>query len=258
VEKNHDLEDLLDEVEPPKPSITKRNKNKKTISVCNSFDLGRMPIKVIASYETWLEFENVYLRSGHIGLTAIRKYIYRPKKEILEKLEVYYAYSLQQFLNFFYNYYIVPANTQNPKWFNAQKPRGTYYGLDRAEMYKIRIASTQLYVYLKHWCIKAGPNEKRPDEFIALGARYQIHPKMLIIITWELIKKHSGIRLLNTEDEIIFYNNYIARQRLLRTFKMAFSRINYAPTRKADGTAYPPWAEPLLEVLEFSLKTPQK
>ena len=79
------LKDKLSEpLYPSVPNVT-RNKNKKTVSVTHFFDLGRIPIKIIATYNDWIELErNILTHEWNMGFAAIESHISRTSKRNVE------------------------------------------------------------------------------------------------------------------------------------------------------------------------------
>ena len=64
---NNEFDKSLFENGPPSEfPVVKRNKNEKTISVKSRIGEEKIPIKVIAPYEKWLEFEKLLLKHEHL------------------------------------------------------------------------------------------------------------------------------------------------------------------------------------------------
>ena len=82
-------------------------------------------------------------------------------------------------------------------------------------MYKIRIAATQVYVYLKHWVLEKKDFERPPDEFLAFNKRYQIKKREVLSTTMKLVEERFQIGILEIKDPKTFYNNFIIKGNLL-------------------------------------------
>ena len=140
------INEIMEGKRPVESKVT-RNKNNKTISVSNAFDEGEIPVKLIAPYEKWLEFEDIFLKNDEIAFLLIKTYISRPTLKSLGKLEYYSSVSPREFSEIFYNRYIWEANLVNPRNPLAARTRGTLYSKSKAEMVKIRYTAMHLYVF---------------------------------------------------------------------------------------------------------------
>ncbi len=134
----------------PKASKTTLNKNKKTISVSNSFNYNQIPIKIIASYKEWIKLEKKYFDKNRITFRDIKSFICkRTPKSMIKALELYckenlssvsicknVPQSIDEFTSWciknpndfpgqFYSYYICPAMEISPLC--TRKPRRLLY-----------------------------------------------------------------------------------------------------------------------------------
>jgi hypothetical protein len=84
-EISQSLKDKLSEPLYPSAPKATRNNNKKTVSVIHFFDLGRIPIKIIATYNDWIVPErNILTHEWHRGFAAIETHIRRTSKRNVE------------------------------------------------------------------------------------------------------------------------------------------------------------------------------
>lgn len=222
----------------PKPSKVKRNKNYKTISASNSFDLNQIPITIIASYKVWINLENRFLKNDNfITFKRIESYIYRASKKTKDALKEYCKQKPKDFAWYFYYYYIFPSNAKNPLFKPARKSRGgSPYTISREDMWKIKTASRHLYVFLSHWLKQ--PKNKYPPELCDYLKRHGITPTDAITITLEIIQNHFNSIFDTKTEDINYYRKYIAYQSL-KSLKQAYLGIGYLPIR-----------EPLLSILK--------
>lgn len=234
---------------PPK---VLHDKKRKIISVSNFFvDCNNVPMKVIASYGKWLEFEKSCLENlSFINFDTVKPFI-RPKKNIAE-LEECYTFYPYEFSFFFSDYYIKPANEINPKelllkedgklvisHINKSKPRGgNPHGRPIDD---IRFISIWLYAFLKHW-MKTVPffdelpvNIKEFCNEIGLRKRWD---------DWDHDQTPAGKALRDTYDTISqrfkirtskqsFYKKYVLfrtkRKSYLKYIEDSLKSINYEP-----------------------------
>jgi len=245
-------EKFLKWAQPPQPSIVKRNYNKEpiTISVSNAFDMNRIPVKVIASYEQWIVLRKTYLLNGRIELETILPSIFRLSKQNLSALQEYCREEPQKFSNDFYTLYIWEADLINPKNKLFPKQRGTYYGLDRKTRVEIKYAVKHLYIFLRYWAKLRGPEETPPPEYEKLTKKYKVHKKNIVRTVMEIIEDCYGIGILKIDDQKTFYDKYISGKDL-KTIRKAYKRINYIPLRNTDGkNDYIPLVKHLTNILE--------
>jgi hypothetical protein len=216
----------------PGDSVVKLNYNKKSISVSNAFNSHQIPIKVIATYDNWLKFEEVYLTKDHIEFNLIENGISRPRKENLLRLQAYYQDEPRKFANEFYGLYIWEANLENPKQKLSKKHRGLALGKDKREMTIIKYTAGHLYVFFKHW-FKL-PESAWPDCLSEYLQKNEILPKgskskdYIISIVQKIITKHFKIQITRMHSKL-FYDSYILFKKP-RIIKRAYKTIDYIPT----------------------------
>ena len=219
----------------PKPSIVKRNKNKKTISVYNSLDSNQIPLKVVAGYSDWIDFENKFFNNDcRISLKTIEPFISRAKKEDIQKLRKYYKESTERFSNTFYHFYIGEANFKNPENRCAIKERGgSPHSVDWETMTNIKRSARFLYVYLQYWL-----KNKLPAELKTCLKTHNINNNNApLSVTIKIIKKYFNFeyRIVTNGKginyEMNFYNDYIV-YKSLDPIKKALKKTNYTATRE--------------------------
>ncbi len=222
----------------PSPPKVRKNKNYQTISVSHAFDFERIPIKIVAPYATWIDFEEKYLEDGcHIEFGELRPFISRPSKKTLPELEKYYRERREDFDEHFYHYYIEPSKDKNPL-VTTRLRGGSPYGLTRSKMWKVRTAARHLYVLLGYWLKQ--PKNTHPPWLKACLDRYEIRTSYILPATMEIIEKRFNLGIDKIEAYKTFYDKYIAYQGLDRLKKM-YEKKNYLPFR-----------EPLLSIFHTS------
>lgn len=208
-------EDFLKYLESRKPGPSKviRDKNYLEISVTNFVNYNQIKLKVKAHYGKWLEWAEIYLTQGTIGLETIRPCVSRPPKKILCALEAYTEEVPEQFAGEFYFLYIWEANLINPLNPLTRKPRGgSPHAISRQEMFMKKASASELYVCLSHWLKQ--PKEVWPLEITDLEISSR-DPKKA---TMEVIKRHFDLHF-GEMDPITFYNKYIVWRPLGRIKK---------------------------------------
>lgn len=220
---------------PPYPFECKRYHKK--ISVKSAFDSGRVPAKIIASYDKWLEFEYIYLKNGLIAFREIQDFIscYRMQnaKEQRALIETYSREWPERFSREFYYEFIWHANLINPANELQKKQRCSYYGLNRGGMLNVRYTAIHLYVYLHYWFKK--PEAEYPDLLKNLLNRYNIETKNAVEATRQIISKYFDIRGMDKTDSRNFYERFIVFRRSLNAIKTAYKNIKYdLPPQKRD------------------------
>ena len=230
MEKEKFIEEAAECIEQylKKPSRVTRNKNDKTISVSHAFDLGLIPLTIIAKYEVWKELEEKYQEdSCLIDIEDIKPYIdRRTSSEKIEALEKYYNQSRLEFEDHFYFYYIEPS--KNP--LVTKPPRGgSPYPIKPSEMWKVKNTARHLYVFLTHWLQK--PRSQRPFLLREYLRKHEIVTDKPIIVTMEIVEKLFSLGISEIEDTKTFYDKYIAFQSLDH-LKKAYKKMNYQPFGK--------------------------
>jgi len=211
------------------PKVT-RNKNKKTVSVAHFFDVGHIPIKIIAKYDEWIKLEkNVLDNNWHIGFGRIESLIRtsKPNAEALKKysLEFPDIFGPELFDNF-----IEPSKDENPLC--TPKTRGLSDELSRKKREEAKATAQHLYVYLTYWLkkFKKQPNEC-PDDFKQSLKRIKHEcggnnpGEQALECTRLLIEKQYRLTMRETKH---FYYRYILRTNL-NHLKAAYRKKDYRP-----------------------------
>jgi hypothetical protein len=217
----------------PEPSKVSRNKNNKTISVSQNFDVGRrIPIKIIASEKVWIKLEKKCFENDFdIEFEDIRPYLKASAKNIV-KLERYSKEFPEDFIEHFYHYYIEPSKDKNT--LVTKKPRGgSPYGLARSKMWEIKIIARHIYILLHHWLKQ--PQGQWPSWLTEFLKRHDISTTDIILhgavsATRELIESRFK-KGMGKQDEKNFYERYIVFQDL-EHLKKAYQNTQYQPFRK--------------------------
>lgn len=200
-------------IRAPKPPVIKLGDKAKTktISVLNALNSNGIQLKVIASREKWIEWEEIFLSTGSLGLLDISPHISRPKRETLSILETYAKLYPRQFAEEFYDLYISEANIKNKDHSLNMLPRGgSPYGWTKEEAFKVRVTVLELFICLKHWLRQPLPNWPEPmDRFRVHLDQFMDKKKNSEIIdaTKHLLKEHFNISIV--ADEKNFYDSFL-------------------------------------------------
>jgi hypothetical protein len=241
-----EIREFLIKYGPIKSPVVKPNKNKKTISVASAFNLNRIPIKIIATYHEWIEFEKIILRDDYIKFEFIRSNI-RPKKN-LSILKQFWDEDPLKFTNELYELYICEANAQNPIHELSKKPRRlVYQGIDKRTMYEIKIAAKHIYVFLKYWFSK--PKKSYPPLLQEFLNTPNIVTRSAIAATMEIIDSYyENWDADKIDDTKVFYDKYITHKKYLKLIKEIYERINYLPINP-ETKEIAPSVRPLLKII---------
>ena len=229
--KEQFINEILKDIENSrqKSSTVSRNKNKKTITVSNAFDENRIPIKVIAPYEKWLQWEDSFISNSQVTFKDIEHSL---SKENLDKnkivkiaLKEYCERSPDDFMDHFYYFYVLESNAKNPLLHKTRKSKT--HKKDPFEMTKIRITASHLYVFLAHW-LKRKQSEY-PDKVKEFFEANPITIKLAIPATMEILKPRFNSDKI--QDYNNFYDKYIV-YRKLDNLKRIYQKLNFLPITK--------------------------
>jgi hypothetical protein len=200
----------------PKPSVVRRDRRKGTISVTNKVGSNRIPLKVIAPYEKWIEWEETYLSEGCINLSVISDYVTkRTRAADIGRLSEYEHDYLYKFSYEFFDLFIFPANIDNPQselW--GIKERGAVpITNDKSEKAKICYNASFLYTFISDWA-KKHESSKRPKELEILGINpnEKIKPKEE---TQKMLGRWYPSSRIGSMDPELFYKKIVLSWRKL-------------------------------------------
>lgn len=232
----------------PKNSDVKPDTRRGTISVSNNIDSNRIPLKIIAPYDKWIEWEEVYLSQGCIDISIIENFITkRIPIRIIPKLIEYCHNHLQKFSHEFYEYYIFPANMDNPKsipW-GIKARGGSPLIIEKSEKARINYNATFLYVFIADWAkIK---ESDRPEQLKDLGINSKkIKPKEK---TKEIIERWYPSYSIESMDTEQFYEHFILAWRNLSQIKAIVRRRKQWMSEWPTHLPWLPYPPPALEDL---------
>lgn len=210
-----------------------RNKNLKTISVSNALDLNRIPCKILAPYEAWLDlqkvFEDAFIENKPVSLKTIEPYLKASTKS-RQALREFHKEAPDELAWHFYHFFIREANLINPLNKRAVKERGRNpYGLTGLQMHHIRMTARHLYIFLYYWLKQ--DKKKYPAAVKAFFEKHNITSNDAVSETMRIIAERLNFDINGIDDIKTFYNKYIAYQEL-NTLRKAYQQINYLPIRE--------------------------
>lgn len=233
----------------PRPSIVgKPNRNTRTISVTNYFDLNRIYVRITGRYKDWLTWEKAYWENNQIlPFGLIVPYIKGNKldraKKVRSLLAEHWATSPDEASRHLYNYYVVQALHRIPHI--LPKARGGQpYGRSAEEMALIRRASRHLYVFLLYWL----PRRKRPTFIDGYIRRNSIEclpllgKEQAVSACMAIIQHHFKLKLVcedSDDPRKNFYDKYIAFKGL-GFLKQAYAETDYPLLSPLDEIFFPP------------------